>query len=73
MHHSHSQKILSCSYVGTLDAVTKENIADNQEVNVAAMSRDYNERAFTLTVILDFSNVTLIDHYLLVNSAEQLV
>lgn len=73
MHHRHAQKILCCSYVGTFDAVTKENITDNQEVDVATMSRDYNERTFTLTVVLDFSNVTLIDHYLLVNSAEQLV
>lgn len=74
VHHGHIQEVLGSSNMGALHPVTEEDVAHDQEVDVAAMRGNYNQRPLVrLIVALKTSDGSLVHHYSLVDGAEDLV
>lgn len=74
VHHGHIQEVLGSSNMGALHPVPEEDVAHDQEVDIAAMGGNYNQRPLVrLVVALKASDGSLVHHYSLVDGAEDLV
>ncbi len=55
----------------TLNAITEEDIAHNEKVDVAAVGWDNDKRTIILVMSFYLRNRVLIDHNSLINRSEQ--
>ncbi len=74
MHDSHIQEVLSCCNMRAFDPVPEEDVAHDQEVDVATMRWNYYQRALVcLVMALQTCNGSFVDHNSFVDRPEDLV
>ena len=74
MNHRHVKKVFSCSNVGALDPISKENVWHDQKIDVRTMCRDnYYGPSFFLIMISEFGDGVFIDNYFLIYCPEDFV
>lgn len=69
--YGHTEEVFGCSDVGALDSIAKEDIAHDEEIDIAAMCGDNDQRTLILIMCFDLRNRILINHYSLINRLKQ--